>query len=92
MFFNIATQAQATKVAEILKSKFLQIGGLTTTLAFTGQQWDAPNGWAPLQWMAFKGLLNYSFSDLAHQVKTHWLNANTKIYENTGKIVIFHQF
>ena len=22
----------------------------------TGQQWDAPNGWAPLQWIAVRGL------------------------------------
>jgi alpha,alpha-trehalase len=86
LFFKIATQNQAAKVAEILASQFLKTGGLTTTLAFTGQQWDAPNGWAPLQWMAFKGLQNYGFSDLANQVKTHWLNANMKIYEKTGKM------
>jgi alpha,alpha-trehalase len=86
LFFKIATQNQAAKVAEILASQFLKTGGLTTTLAFTGQQWDAPNGWAPLQWMAFKGLQNYGFSDLANQVKTHWLNANIKIYEKTGKM------
>ena len=86
LFFKIATQNQAAKVAEILASQFLKTGGLTTTLAFTGQQWDAPNGWAPLQWMAFKGLQNYGFTDLANQVKTHWLNANTKIYKKTGKM------
>jgi alpha,alpha-trehalase len=86
LFFKVATQNQATKVAEILAFQFLQTGGLTTTLAFTGQQWDAPNGWAPLQWMAFKCLQNYGFSDLANQVKKHWLNANTKIYEKTGKM------
>ena len=25
----------------------------------TGQQWDAPNGWAPLQWMAVQGFARY---------------------------------
>ena len=86
LFFKVATQNQAAKVAEILASQFLKTDGLTTTLAFTGQQWDAPNGWAPLQWMAFKGLQNYGFTDLANQVKTHWLNANIKIYKKTGKM------
>jgi alpha,alpha-trehalase len=86
LFFKIATQEQSTSIAEIFRNQFLKIGGLTTTLALTGQQWDAPNGWAPLQWMAFKGLLNYGFIDLAHQIKRHWLNANTKIYETTGKM------
>ncbi len=86
LFFKIATQYQAAQVAEVLKSQFLQKGGVTTTLAFTGQQWDAPNGWAPLQWIVFKGLLNYGFIDLANQVKTHWLNANTQIYQKTGKM------
>jgi alpha,alpha-trehalase len=86
LFFKVSSQNQAAKVAEILASQFLKTGGLTTTLAFTRQQWDAPNGWAPLQWMAFKGLQNYGFSDLTNQVKTHLLNANTKIYEKTGKM------
>jgi len=31
-------------------------GGLATTLVNSGQQWDAPNGWAPLQWIAVVGL------------------------------------
>ena len=86
LFFKVASQAQAAKVATILKSQFLKTGGLTTTLASTGQQWDAPNGWAPLQWIVFKGLRNYGFIELAQQVKTNWLKANTKIYENTGKM------
>ena len=35
------------------------------TLRETGQQWDAPNGWAPLQWIAYKGLKNYGHDRLA---------------------------
>lgn len=86
LFFNIATKWQAEHVAMTLEKEFLQIGGLTTTLAETGQQWDAPNGWAPLQWIAYKGLKNYGFDDLAHEIKANWLNANQRIYEKTGKM------
>jgi alpha,alpha-trehalase len=86
LFFNIATPEQAEKVATILKIKFLKIGGLTTTLNNTGQQWDAPNGWSPLQWMAYKGLCNYGFQEAANNLKTTWLNTNERIYKMTGKM------
>ncbi len=86
LFFQIASSAQSEKVATLLQQKFLKPGGLTTTLEHSGQQWDAPNGWAPLQWITFKGLMNYGFSDLASQVKTNWTNANLKVYAKTGKM------
>ena len=86
LFFNVANSNQATKVAKIIKIKFLQKGGLTTTLHVTGQQWDAPNGWAPLQWITYKGLMNYELTGLANKIKTNWLNTNRKVYENTGKM------
>lgn len=86
LFFSIATQAQATKVAEILQEKFLRTGGLLTTLAFTGQQWDAPNGWAPLQWIAYTGLKNYGFEELAQKIKNRWVELNLKVYKETGKM------
>ena len=86
LFFKMATDFQANKVAETLQSQFLKAGGLTTTTVFSGQQWDAPNGWAPLQWMAFKGLMNYGLKNLANEIKTHWLSANLGVYEKTGKM------
>lgn len=86
LFFHVATHDQAKGVQRILKDKFLKPGGLTTTLLHSGQQWDAPNGWAPLQWIAYRGLLNYGMEDLANQIKTNWTNVNLKVYDNTGKM------
>jgi len=86
LFFTIANDEQASGVAEIIKVRFLKPGGLTTTLINSGQQWDAPNGWAPLQWIAYKGLQNFGFDELAKQVKTNWTTANLKVYANTGKM------
>jgi alpha,alpha-trehalase len=86
LFFEIATSSQASAVEKVLRDKFLKPGGLTTTLLHSGQQWDAPNGWAPLQWIAYRGLLNYGFEDLANQIKTNWINVNLKVYANTGKM------
>jgi alpha,alpha-trehalase len=87
LFFNMATQEQADGVAAYIKQHFLKPGGLPATLNYSGQQWDAPNGWAPLQWMAIKGLDNYGHSDLAKTIAERWVNLNEKVYANTGKFV-----
>ncbi len=87
LFFKMATPEQAEKVAAIIKGKFLKTGGLATTLHETGQQWDAPNGWSPLQWVAFKGLTNYGLFDVANKIKLNWLTTNERIYKQTGKMM-----
>ncbi len=86
LFFNVASPKKAAKMATIIEEQFLQAGGVTTTLNNTGQQWDAPNGWAPLQWITVKGLRNYGFDALADTIKDRWLKANQVIYEKTGKM------
>ncbi len=86
LFFEIASPGQAEAVEKILAEKFLKAGGLITTLEFSGQQWDAPNGWAPLQWIVYKGLQKYGLVALAKQLKFNWTNANLKVYQKTGKM------
>ena len=52
LFFGIADRRHADRVAQRVRAELLQPHGLATTTIKTGQQWDAPNGWAPLQWIA----------------------------------------
>ncbi len=87
LFFQIADSDQARSVAKHLEDKFLKPGGLVTTLNETGQQWDYPNGWAPLQWLAYKGLQNYGYNRLAREIRTRWLNLVDKVYNQTGKMM-----
>ncbi len=87
LFFNIASKEQAALVADQIEAKFLHPGGLATTLVRTGQQWDAPNGWAPLQWMAYRGLLNYGHTALADRIRQNWRGLNEKTYAETGKMM-----
>lgn len=87
LFFSMATAEQATAVATTLHDEFLKPGGLTTTLTVTGQQWDAPNGWAPLQWIAYAGLKNYGHTALAAEIRKRWLRQNLRVYEATGKMM-----
>ena len=74
-------------VAQMIEKEFLKPGGLISTLNITGQQWDAPNGWAPLQWLAIQGLRNYGQNDLANTIKERWVKLNKKVYKSTGKMV-----
>ena len=87
LFVKIASAKQAEKVAAVVKEKFLSPGGVVTTLNDTGQQWDAPNGWAPLQWMTIKGLENYGFDELAKEIALRWIKLNDDVFHRTGKLM-----
>ena len=86
LYFGIADKEMAVWVKGKIESEFLKDGGVLTTLNFTGQQWDAPNGWAPLQWITIRGLRNYGFNDLADKIKKRWLTLNENVFNRTGKM------
>lgn len=87
LFLNISSASQAQAVAGTVKSKLLEIGGLATTLVNSGQQWDAPNGWAPLQWIAVVGLRNFGYGTLAEDIATRWVAGNISVYQQEAKLV-----
>lgn len=87
LYTKIATTKQAAAVADRLHREFLQKGGLVSTLIDNGQQWDSPNGWAPLQWVAIQGLRNYGYHDLASEIKRRWLKVNEKVFRAEGKMI-----
>lgn len=87
LYFNLASKNQAEIAKNNLQLKFLKPGGLTTTLSNTHQQWDAPNGWAPLQWIAINGLSNYGYNELGKEIATRWVNLNKNVYQRTGKLM-----
>ncbi|MEZ4918169.1 MAG: alpha,alpha-trehalase TreF [Saprospiraceae bacterium] len=85
--FGIATQSQADQMAAKIREELLAPGGLLTTKYTTGQQWDAPNGWAPLQWMAVCGFDQYGHQELAGEIARRWTTLNSKVYRNSGKFL-----
>lgn len=87
LFFHLATQDQAEKMADLMESDFLKAGGLLTTLKNTGQQWDAPNGWPPLQWISISGIRQYGFDRLADTISNRWIKLNTNVFRQTGKLM-----
>ncbi len=87
LYAGIASQDQADRVLGYVGKTFLKPGGLITTALNSGQQWDAPNGWAPLQWIGFKSMLNYGHTDLAKTLAERWTNLNEQVYKRTGKMM-----
>ncbi|MDR0956027.1 MAG: hypothetical protein LBM73_02790, partial [Candidatus Nomurabacteria bacterium] len=82
---KISDKDQAGKVAARIGREFLATGGLKTTLRATAQQWDAPNGWAPLNWIAVGALQNYGHSALAGEIKARWIRTCLSCFARTGK-------
>ncbi len=87
LFVKIATPVQATAVKKTIESTLLKDGGIVTTVNNTGQQWDAPNGWAPMQWIAVNGFKNYDHTKLAKTIAQRWMTLVEKTYANTGKLM-----
>jgi alpha,alpha-trehalase len=87
LFLGAATARQAKSVASAVKSELLRAGGIVTTPLETGQQWDAPNGWAPLQWIAVAGFRRYQETELAESVACRWMLNVERVYRRSGKLV-----
>jgi len=87
LYAKIASAEQAASVANIIEKRFLKDGGLITTLMDSSQQWDAPNGWAPLHWIVIESLRNYGFNDLADTIKERWIKTNSMVFKDQHKLV-----
>lgn len=87
LYFGIADEAQARSVARVLRERLLQRHGLATTTVRSGEQWDLPNGWAPLQWLAIRGLERYGEHEFAREVATRWIRRNLELFARQRKLV-----
>jgi alpha,alpha-trehalase len=87
LFVKAATTEQATEgVSKVLFSDLLAWGGVNSTTTQNQQQWDSPNGWAPLQWFAVQGFKNYNLPH--HQAITQrWLNMIQKRFSRDRKLL-----
>lgn len=85
-FVGMADTIHSGPAAEVIRSHFLKPGGIVSTLKETGQQWDAPNGWAPLEWVTWAGLMRYGQKNLASAIRSRWLRLNRKVFRSTGRM------
>ena len=87
LFFEVADAVQAASTARVIARELLAPGGLKTTTIVTGQQWDAPNGWAPLQWLAVRGFDLYGHRDLARTIAQRWSEMVAQVFAETGRFL-----
>ncbi|XP_052170734.1 probable trehalase [Diospyros lotus] len=74
-------------VQSFQSSGLLRAVGIATSLTNTGQQWDFPNGWAPLQHMIVEGLLKYGSKEarsMAEDIAIRWIRTNHDAYKQSG--------
>ncbi|MGA3204814.1 MAG: trehalase family glycosidase, partial [Bryobacteraceae bacterium] len=73
LWAGLATQEEAAAVVANLPL-FEKEGGLQTSSHVSGNQWDAPFGWAPLQIIAIEGLRRYGFDAAAERLSLKFLS------------------
>lgn len=79
-----ATKEQADRTAQAVSNGLLAPGGLHTTQVQSGQQWDRPNGWAPLQWIAVTALQRSGHEALAREIASRWVKTVDATFNRTG--------
>lgn len=86
LFFKIC---DSVKGEEKLLHKLLLKYGISATESgdyALSLQWDYPNVWAPLQYMAFVGCKNYGYEDLAKEIAIRYTDLLEKGFEDTGNL------
>lgn len=86
LWAGIASSEQAGRVRKSL-SKFEQPGGLQASTNRSGDQWDAPFGWAPLELIAVEGLRRYGYNEDANRIAVKFLSMVHQEFRRTGKIM-----
>ena len=86
LWTGIADRKQAARVVANLHL-FERPGGLQTSTNRSGNQWDAPFGWAPMQMIAVKGLRRYGYSKEADRITVNFLSMILKDFIEHNTIV-----
>lgn len=86
LWAGIADRKQAARVVANLHF-FERAGGLQTSTNTSGNQWDAPFGWAPMQMIAVKGLRRYGYAKEADRITANFLSMVLKDFIEHNTIV-----
>ncbi|MBC7830226.1 MAG: alpha,alpha-trehalase TreF [Chitinophagaceae bacterium] len=86
-FENNPGKVVVDRMVVTIKDNLLKPGGIASSVYNTGEQWDAPNGWPPLQWMTIGGLEKLGRKEFAKDIAQRWIKLNIKVYKETGKLM-----
>lgn len=85
LWAGLATPSQAKRLVANLPL-FERAGGLQMSTQDTGEQWDAPFGWAPTNWLAVDGLARYGYTEDADRIAHKFMTTVQNGYERDGTI------
>lgn len=97
LWCKLCTKDQAKLLIEKSLPKFEEFGGLVAgTLKSRGEigldrpsrQWDFPFGWAPHQILAWEGLKNYGYDEIAKRLSYRWCYLITLAFVDYNGIVV----
>lgn len=82
------TEKFAKRVLNYLKAKQVLDfpGGIPTSLINSGEQWDYPNAWPPLQAFIIQGLDRAGLQQEAENLARKWLKANIRGFMNSHEM------
>jgi alpha,alpha-trehalase len=86
LWVGIADKRRAARVVQNLK-QFERPGGLQTSTSTSGNQWDAPFGWAPMQQIAVEGLRRNGYTEEADRITANFLSVILKEFIQHNTIV-----
>jgi len=87
LYVGMVTHEQADRIAVAVRERLLTPGGMMATEYETSEQWDKPNGWAPLQWMAIQGFKLYGNDALGDEIAHSWLHTVNVFYQQHYKLI-----
>jgi alpha,alpha-trehalase len=85
LWAGVAEPEQAQAFIKRL-STFERAGGIVSSDRETGMQWDAPYGWAPLQWFAVEGLRRYHDTADADRLAEKFMSMVLENFSRDGTI------
>ena len=88
LFVRMADKKHAEALVKELCLLETDYGILTCAKNHSGgnYQWDYPNGWACLQYIAMVGLDHYGYQKEAKRIAEKFVNLVDRVYEETGNI------
>ena len=88
LFCGVATPSQAEALAGSLHRIEADFGILTCEKnEVKGKyQWNYPNGWACLQYVAMAGFDKYGYTDIAKRIAQKYVTLADKVFEKTGNL------
>lgn len=88
LFCGLATQQEAEAALDLLQQLETEHGILTCEQCdvLGSYQWGYPNGWAPMQYIVVRGLMNYGYEAQAMRIAKKFVATVERCFAQTGHL------